>query len=66
VFNLIRSKNVRKELRRQRVAEAILELRRAQMRSLTNGLHPVANLDGGNLSTLPEQFKFAASHDEQR
>jgi len=67
MFSVNRSlRNVRQEMRRQRVAEALLELRCAQMRSLANGLHPFAYLDGDNLSTASEQFKFAASDDDQR
>jgi hypothetical protein len=67
MFKSIRSlRSVRQEMRRQRVAEAIAELRRAQNRSKANGLHLFANLDDGNVLAPSEQFKFAAFDDEQR
>jgi len=67
MFKLIRSlRSVRQEMRRQRVAEAIVELRRAQNRSKANGLHLFANLNDGNVLAPSEQFKFAAFDDEQR
>jgi hypothetical protein len=67
MFSLIRSpRSVRREIRRQRVAEALLQLRCAQVQSSAKGLHPFAYLDTDEISTASEQFKFAACDDEQR